>query len=221
MRSISVPVFMMALFVVISLNAAGQVPDPPCVPDVVLDVADIELVCADMFEDAQVMLQTTFGAIQARDIGCDIDYSDNIRVEQINWIKPNGKYFVPLDLEEVVSKLDAFEEGEYDYTVAKTQKLFHYYLIFKPGIYEVFYHVLDDTGKPIDTFGATKTQIISVDSGCSGCLGSLGCTGCAGCRDNYIPDSIRELELKRMLSDWLLVGMCALGMMCWSAIQRR
>ena len=121
--------------------------------------------------------------------------------------------------EEITGKIEAFSADEYDYSVAKTQKLFHYCLLFKPGVYEVSYCVLDDNGTPIDIFSATKKQIITIGEDCNGCLGCLGCDGCAGCRDKYIPDSIRELELKRILSDWLLVGLCALGMMCWSAFQ--
>jgi len=219
MRNILLSAPLFTVILTVAFNSSGQAPEPPCVPEPVLHVEDIEIECADHFEDAQSALQANFENISAYDIACDVDVTDRIRVSQINWVKKNGKYIVPLDLEEITGKIEAFSADEYDYSVAKTQKLFHYCLLFKPGVYEVSYCVLDDNGTPIDIFSATKKQIITIGEDCNGCLGCLGCDGCAGCRDKYIPDSIRELELKRILSDWLLVGLCALGMMCWSAFQ--
>lgn len=189
-----------------------------CVSDPLLSAEDLEVTCEDLFEEGQLAIQTVFQSINAYDVGCDVDLTDRIRVKEINWIKPNGRYVVPLDIETITEKLEVFAENEYDYTVAKTEKLFHYYLIFNPGAYEVFYYILGDDGQAIDSYRATRKQVITIDEKCDGCLGMLSCNGCSGCRDRYIPDSVQQQNLKRLLGDWLLIGLSAMVLMCWQRI---
>ena len=194
-----------------------------CVSDPLLSVEDLEVTCEDLFGNAQLAIQTVFQNITASDVGCDVDLTDRIRVEKINWVKPNGNYFVPLDIEKLMKKLvkrEVFAADEYDYTVVKTQKLFHYCLLFRPGVYEVFWHILGDDGQPIDAFRAKRKQIIIIDKKCDGCFGALSCNGCTGCREKYIPDFVQQQNLKSMLGDWLLIGLSVMTLLGWSSIRR-
>jgi len=203
--------------VAVGSNASAQ---SDCEPDPFLFAEDIVVACEDLFEEAQTAIRNAFEKINAYDSGCDMDLTPMIRVENINWVKPNGKYMVSLPLLEIASKLEAFDEDEYDYTVGKTQKLFHYHFLFRPGIYEVYYHIIGADEQPIDAFRARRKQIITISSECNGCLGMLSCNSCAGCRAKYIPEAITELELKRLLGDWLLIGLSVLIMLSWNTVFR-
>ncbi len=201
----------------------GQAADKSnaCIPEPVLYASDEIIVCESMFEDAHRTVENAFASVTAYDEGCDEDLSDDIRVKQINLIKPNGRYEIALDLDEIADTFDILPAGTYDYTVAKTQKLFHYYFIFKPGVYKIHYYIEDDDGNPIDAFRAKREQVIIVGDACSGCLGCLGCDRCAGCRDDYIPGFIRDQDFKRLLGDWLLIGLSLLVMSSYGVLTKR
>ena len=191
-----------------------------CISDPLLSAEDMEVLCDGIFENAQLAIQTIFQNINAYDVGCAEDMTDRIRVDKINWVKPNGRYIVPLDIEKLTENLEVFSENEYDYTVGKTQKLFHYCLLFKPGVYEIYYYILGDDEQPIDSFRAKRKQVIIINNKCDGCLGVLSCNGCSGCRDKYIPEFVQQQNLKRLLGDWLLIGLSVLLLVSWNVYDR-
>ena len=191
-----------------------------CISDPLLSAEDMEVLCDGIFENAQLAIQTIFQNINAYDVGCAEDMTDRIRVDKINWVKPNGRYIVPLDIEKLTENLEVFSENEYDYTVGKTQKLFHYCLLFKPGVYEIYYYILGDDEQPIDSFRAKRKQVIIINNKCDGCLGVLSCNGCSGCRDKYIPEFVQQQNLKSLLGDWLLIGLSVLLLVSWNVYDR-
>ena len=191
-----------------------------CISDPLLSAEDMEVLCDGIFENAQLAIQTIFQNINAYDVGCAEDMTDRIRVDKINWVKPNGRYIVPLDIEKLTENLEVFSESEYDYTVGKTQKLFHYCLLFKPGVYEIYYYILGDDEQPIDSFRAKRKQVIIINNKCDGCLGVLSCNGCSGCRDKYIPEFVQQQNLKSLLGDWLLIGLSVLLLVSWNVYGR-
>ena len=193
-------------------------------PDLSLDPV-VEIDCVDMFEGAHRTLAAAFESVTADD-GCGEDLTDRIRVEKMHYVARNGDYYAWLKLDEIAAEVEAFGVDEYDYTIKKTQKLFHYNFLFKPGEYEIHYHIrdVDEDGAVLDTWiddydARFPKQVIFVGDDCKGCLGFLGCDSCAGCREDYI--HVNGLDLKRLLGDWLLIGLSALVMLSWSAVQRR
>ena len=57
-------------------------------------------------------------------------------------------------------------------------------------------------------FRGIATQTIIIGKKCRGCLGCYRCDSCASRRP--IPDDV--MELKRLVSDWLLIGLSLLSM---------
>jgi len=178
--------------------------DRQCKP--VFAAADAVITCDDLLA-AQDALRAAFATVRAED-GCGTDLTDFVKVRRIVWLKDNRR-FEDLNLEDIAGKIKDFDAGEYDYSIGKTQKLFHYYLLFRPGVYRIFYEIDEEV---CERYGVTAMweaqQKITIDDQCSGCLGCLGCDACARCRDRYIPEY--AVELKRMLGDWLLVGLSLL-----------
>jgi beta-lactam-binding protein with PASTA domain len=185
----------------------------PCKP--VLIANDAEVVCGEYY-DAQAAIADIFANVTAND-SCGTDLTSFIRIRHITWVDRKHRLEY-LDLEQIASKIKDFEENEYDYTIGKTQKLFHYVFLFRPGVYTISYELLDVAGKPIYTFETAREQHITIADDCRGCMGCLSRTGCAGCRDRHIPDYARTLKV--LLSDWLLIGLSVLGMVSWHAIKR-
>jgi large repetitive protein len=109
----------------------------------------------------------------------------------------------PLDA--IAAKIPGF--GEYDRSIEKTRELFHRYFLFQAGEFEITYNIGD---------GAVATQTIVIRNECRGCLGCYSCDGCAGCRP--IPDNV--MDLKHLMSDWLLIGLSVLVMLSWSAMRK-
>jgi beta-lactam-binding protein with PASTA domain len=189
------------------ISASGGV----CIPS--LNAEDAQIECSD-YEIAQAAVTAAFESVVA-DNGCRVDLTEAVRVKQIAWINTRGLYEI-LDLDEIIEKLDAFEDGEYDGSIDKTRKLFHYYFVFKPGDYDITWEIVVDDA-PLSNYEATLVQWIRVDSSCKGCLGCN--SNCAGCRDRHIP--AEAADLKQMLSNWLLIGLSVLVMLSWSVVNKR
>jgi len=174
---------------------------------------EVQIECSD-YAVAQAAVTDAFESVRA-DNGCRVDLTDSVRVKQIAWVKPNGNYEL-LNLEEIAASIKDFEDGEYDYSIAKTRKLFHYYFLFKPGDYDITWEIVVD-GEPLDNYEASALQWIRVDNSCKGCLGCN--SSCAGCRDRYIPAD--AANLKQLLSDWLLIGLSVLVLLSWSVVNKQ
>ncbi len=179
--------------------------------EVYLSAPDGAIRCGS-FDAAQQQVADLFQSVQAEDASGN-DLTDAIRVTRITWADARGRYEY-VDLKDASKKSGRFAAGEYDYTLAKTRKLFHVYFIFKPGGYEISYEVLDKEGHPIDSYAAKATQLILVDDDCAGPLGCLSRDAMAGCRSSHIPASASGL--KRLMGDWLLLGLAALVAACQS-----
>ncbi len=185
----------------------------PCVPVVVAEDAVVSCVS---FSDAQNEIARIFENVTAHD-GCGEELTENVRVRRIVWVDRRGRIEY-LDLEAIASGIDDFEPDEYDGTVGKTQKLFHYLLLFRPGTYMIHYELLDDDGVPTYTYETRRVQQIQIDDACRGCLGCLSRSSCAGCRDEHIPPEAGAL--KRMLGDWLLLGLSGMVLVSLGALSK-
>ena len=89
----------------------------------------------------------------------------------------------------------------------KTRELFHKYFLFQAGEFVLTYTTAD---------GAIAKQTILIDGKCRGCLGCYSCDGCAGRRP--VPEDV--MTWKRMLGDWLLIGLSILVMLSMSAMRK-
>jgi len=184
----------------LSLVELAQLLNKQCIP--VLTVADADIDCAD-YETAQNIITAAFESIHAED-GCGTVLTDTVRIRRITWMH-KGR-IEHLDLEAIAEKSRGFEDSPYDYSINATRKLFHLFLLFKPGYYEIEYVMQEEDGTLLRNFGSARTQRIFIDDACKGCL---GCNqNCAGCRERYIPDYVQNL--KQYLSDILLVGLALL-----------
>ena len=179
-----------------------------------LNATDVSIECAE-YEAAQDAITAAFESVSAND-GCRAVLTDSVRVKSITWINAKGKYEF-LNLEEIAAGIDAFAEGEYDYSIDKTRKLFHYYFLFKPGDYDITWEIAGNDGLALTNYEASIIQWIHIDDACKGCLGCN--SNCAGCRERYIPEG--AADLKQMLSDWLLIGLSVLVMSSWSVVSKR
>ena len=119
-------------------------------------------------------------------------------------------------MDAIAAKTGMFEDASYDYTVAMTRKLFHLSLMFKPGYYQINYHIPDEDGDTLRNYGTLKTQQILIEDECKGCLGCYRCDGFANCRP--VPENY--MELKRLIGDYLLLGLALLSLACWPTIKR-
>jgi len=137
-------------------------------------------------------------------------------VKSITWINSKGESEI-LNLEEIAAEIDAFADGEYDYSINKTRKLFHYYFLFKPGDYDIAWEIIGEDGLALTNNEASIVQWIQIDDKCKGCLGCN--SNCEGCRAKYIP--AEAANLKQLLSDWLLIGLSVLVMLSLSAVSKR
>jgi len=195
-----------------AFNIELSAPVAPCVVAPVINAADASIACDD-FAAAQDDVKAAFEGVSVGGELCTANAADvlkNVRVKQIAYTSlKKGATQEVLNLTEIAGKIKDF--GEYDNSIAKTQKMFHYYLIFKPGDYVITYEMSDPAA-------ATAEQVISVAKNCGGCMGCLGCDSCAGCRDSRIPDYADQL--KRVIGDWLLVGLSILVAMSWSAMRK-
>jgi predicted outer membrane repeat protein len=163
---------------------------------------DTTIACDD-FNAAHDSVESAFESVYAVD-GCGPNLTDAIRVRRIAWISNGNTTY--LDLEAIAAGIEGLGEAPYDYSINQTQKLFHTSLMFKPGYYLITYQLLDEQATPPRTYGPEKTQQIIVDDACKGCLGCYSCDSCTSYRP--IPDNITDL--KRMIGDWLLVGLSLL-----------
>ena len=111
---------------------------------------------------------------------------------------------VEYNLDEIAAKIPEF--GAYDNSIDKTRELFHKYFLFQGGEFTLTYTV----------DGVTEEQVITIGKECRGCLGCYSCDSCAGRRP--IPDNV--MDLKRLMSDWLLIGLSIMTLMSLSALKK-
>ena len=90
---------------------------------------------------------------------------------------------------------------------SKNRELFHKYLLFKAGEYVLTYTTAD---------GGVAKQTFLIDGKCRGCLGCYSCDNCAGCRP--VPEN--WMDLKRIIGDYLLLGLALLSLACWPTLKR-
>jgi len=184
----------------LSLVELAQLINKKCIP--VLTVRDAAIDCAD-YETAQNTITAAFESIHAED-GCGTALTDAVRVRRITWIG-NGR-IERLDLEAIAETSRGFDDSPYDYSITATRKLFHLYLLFRPGYYDIEYITQKEDGTRFSNFESKKTQRIFIDDACKGCF---GCNQhCAGCREQYIPCQVQNL--KQYLSNILLNGIALL-----------
>jgi hypothetical protein len=182
-----------------------------CVP--VLTAVDADIDCTD-YAAAQDTVTAAFESVHAED-GCGTVLTDAVRIRRITRVY--NRHIEQLDLEAIAEKSRGFEDNPYDYSINATRKLFHLYLLFHPGHYAIEYVTQGENGVLLDNYESTKTQRIVIDDACKGCL---GCNqNCAGCRARHIPESINDL--KRLISDLLLIGIAVLTAFSWTALNRR
>ena len=107
---------------------------------------------------------------------------------------------VDLDLAAIAEKPPDFDV--YDETPEDTCELFHKYFLFQAGTFALTY-IAD---------GIEATQVISIDANCRGCLGCYGCDSCASRRP--MPNA------KKLLGDWLLLGLSVMTLVSLSTIRK-
>jgi hypothetical protein len=126
-----------------------------------------------------------------------------ITVSNIDAVDRKGND-VEYDLDEIAAKIPEF--GEYDNSIEKTREMFHKYFLFQAGTFTITYSV----------DSAVETQTIIIDKKCRGCLGCYSCDSCAGRRP--IPENV--MDLKKLMSDWLLIGLSVMTLMSLSTFKK-
>ena len=184
-----------------------------CEPVPVIYVDDATIACDD-FDAAHNAIAAAFESVYADD-GCGPLLTDAIRVWRIAYRVDDRVTY--LDLETVAAGLEGFEDTPYDYSITMTRKLFHNYFLFKPGSYNITYQIADEQNDALRNYGTVKTQAIVIEDSCRGCLGCYRCDSCS--RYRPIPDNV--MKMKRMLGDWLLVGLSLLALLSLSKVLRR
>lgn len=170
------------------------------IPVITLPAAYVPIECAD-FDQVFASVLSAFDVAAANPCG---DVTEQLRVRRIRVTYPRRgdemTYTVASLNQELIQagKIPEFE-GSYTGTIEETVRVFQYYFIFKPAIYEVTYGLEDSDAEEV-------TQIIRIDDECRGPLGCYSCDSCASQRP--LPEKL--LDWKRTLSDWLLVGVSML-----------
>ena len=165
--------------------------------DITIASPTVEIACDD-FDTAHQKIADAFKDITANCAG------SNVAVADIAAVNNDGKA-IEFDIEEIASGLPDF--GAYDSSIEKTQELFHYYFLFQPAIYTITY----------TTDGVSEKQVITIGDKCKGCLGCYSCDRFSGCRP--IPDSV--MDMKHLLSDWVLLGLGILTLLSLSSIRKQ
>ena len=174
-----------------------------------LDEAIVEP--CDDYEAAQETIADAFKSVRAEESCSGRDISEEIVVDGIT---KDGAVIDVDELEQVAAEIA--DVGSYEPTVEGIRLLFHNYYLFQPGIYAITYRVDAYTLGTHTIDAATAVQEITIDGRCRGCL---GCNSrCAGCRNRYIDGD--EMDLKGILSDWLLVGLSVLVLLSLAAIRQ-
>jgi len=179
-------------FVRLDTNNDGQLDVCELGGTVSIKVAEstVEVACDD-FDAAHQDIADAFKGVTANCAG---------KVITVSNIASDADY----DLDAIAAKIPDF--GEYDNSIEKTRELFHKYFLFQAGTFTVTYTVDD----------ITEDQTIIIDKKCRGCLGCYSCDSCASRRP--IPDNV--MDLKRLMSDWLLIGLSVMTLMSLSSLKK-
>ncbi len=154
-------------------------------------------VACDDFDAAHQDIADAFKSVSANCAGKVVTVTD------IAALDSKGEA-VDYNLDEIAAKIPEF--GAYDNSIDKTRELFHKYFLFQGGEFTLTYTV----------DGVTAEQVITIGKECRGCLGCYSCDSCAGRRP--IPDNV--MDLKRLMSDWLLIGLSVMTLMSLSALKK-
>lgn len=202
-----------------------------CDPAVELTAPDATIACESFSGDENVeaihqLVADAFKAVEATVTDAECDTADVARSEikvdlPILWVNRRGETqeLAEEDILEIAEMManrmnvvDADGEPyEWDGTVDALREMFHNHFLFQPGTYTIDYTV--EVGELSDE----ATQEIIVEDDCRGCLGCYSCNACRNCRP--VPDDY--MQLKRLLSDWLLVGLTLLLAVSWTAVRKQ
>lgn len=156
----------------------------------------------EVFDDVWAELGKAFKSVSAVENCGDVDRTADVVVASI---KRDNVALTADELAEIAGKIEGF--GNYDGSILKTREMFFKYLIFQPGVYALTYEVE----------GVTAVQTITIDKACGGCMGCYSCDSCAGCRPEVPSD---WATVKRLMSDWLLVGLSMMVLMSLSSLRK-
>ena len=170
-------------------------------PVIVLPAYYVPIDCADEFDDAFAAVVEAFDITAEHPCG---EVTEDVRVQEIKVTYPRRGDEITYSVEKINSdiieegKIDDFD-GEYTGTLEETITLFQRYFLFKPAVYEVTFIVQNTDAEAV-------TQIIRIDDECRGCLGCYSCDSCA--QQRPLPKTFSDW--KRIMGDWLLVGLSML-----------